>query len=1566
MTTLGPPPGAVDPSAPPKPKVLPPPPGAVIPAAPNALPPPPGAVSQQHGGKPDWAAYQPTALPTLSKAGEAALPAFYAAADRYHVPRGVMHAVGAMESLFTNDPAHAGNPNAGAYGWAQIEKTNIDAIRKGNPHFDPTNLQQAADYLARQLASNYKQFKDWGLAAGAYNAGSGAIDQWITKHGGDLATVNADIGENQDVRDYMLRARAGASQDDAAAKLPAIDAHRTLLARKRLADASSEMGNLLGAHAVASQKSTLPGAHATATGKPTGQPDSPDVQAANLLAKAEAEKAANPAAYERDITAARTLHAQQDASQYADNLAAQNPATTWMGHKVQGPITAFMDYAELLGPTSPFAGASLGQKPDVPSQMTLPPLGNLSPTEYEAKYGPLFRAHFEQWKHGPHHDPHVAAAEGDVAHALWQSIVQHNPSILGNAEERYSVGSRGYTEATTLDAQGKRVTPTSGDYISGAILRSLGDMAIPGLGEESVIGGGLRLAVGASARAALRIPAVARAVERSVAMGERIRVSPVIAALERIPNKTVLFRQVARRLKAAGIAPNADPANAQVAARAFGHAKMTGEQHADEIAQEITDGTTAAQDEEIERIADGSAEKYGRNLAVPQPAGASLEQRANQLRYWLDYADDQQIAAKLIEKKRMVKENYVPRAGAPGQAYKLPENDLIQSWREMRQKSPGIGKGSASAAIHRHYDYVDDAKNAGVLSSNYSLADNIRRHLTRVGDRVAMESAFGDMLEQGLGHKMTYRHIGSDMPIEDNPVTGKTARETAQGIGEGHDRLIATTATLKQLGVTGQELRQLQRANPVAVDRLYRKLADVQAARKSVAAAGAGAVTKASGLETGLTKRALAAQAEEERAAGMMAQAQGSKASVKVPDDADAAAAAQNYRRAAAAAQRAGYEAFTAAKAASGEATEAAHMAATAKVGKAFAEVVNGGPLEAKEAALLDAVAKKKVASFKLAEYNRAFEKNLTKIRGYTFGKIEGAAKAEEAAKGFVPAEELAQRSNIHLPSLGPMFAYDKDIAAYIVRHGATQEEARGFSRVLTGIDNMYRAGIVFNFVRHPFINLPIKFLASGGSIGHLLTAYGGRDEAMFARLEAASGTIPRARRAAFGGSSKLAFDTPLMQVPKDAFARAADKGKAAQYAAAGGETLNAALSRVSAWNSHIVFGWAEDGMKTQRFAQYVEEGYSDAEAANKVSQLFDGAEQIDKGGLEFYMNRAMLFYPWLRSTVPVMAMSLVRRPGLIWTPYARSYDFNKAMGDPRAESDPESTAYMGQHGGKDFYLSDMGPGKYLEDLLQVFDPSGGDTTAGISPRIQKISTLLQDELKPSIGVPLAGVLTSAEPPQEPGAPNFETMWDKAAPPQVQGEQAAQQLLLRAPFAQDIAGVLQSANQVAGGNFIPLLNALTINPYSRPSAQVEKRQYGIFNSFVRQSNVIEKRIRNAPTDKSLTPVGVTLTVTAQRLLQKIDYANSRMKSQLADGSISPADAKALRIKTQALVAPMRAALTMLYAKINQYGRVKTAPVTQATPTPTASPIGGLAGLPPPPGAVAPSATLPPPPGAVPQ
>jgi hypothetical protein len=1506
----------------------------------------------------NWGKYTPPQTPNFSSAGQKLLPLLDKVADQRGVPRSVMRTVYAIESGWTPDPQHSGDP-AGAYGPGQIEAANVASQGKG---FDRTNPEQAFNYMAGSLSSAYKKYNDWGLAAGAYNTGGGAIDQWL--HGGgnldDVTDVTNKItgSKSNDVRSYMLRVR-GAYE-----------------------------GEQFDSYHKAQQNAQLDAVHR----------------------RVAASVAAAKATLGRMTTMDGNGHYQlKQASPLID---------------VQGPLAAIGSYLETITLASPFLGALVGRKP-VPesydANLSRQSAGveafgkHLAENPWVQRLGPPAEIAARLVQLAGYITPQrtglfaqarslgdIAAAEGDVGHAFMQG-----PSHLAQAEQRYSIGSPGFIKATTGSEHHPRFD---------AALRTAFDLISPGTG---LVGDGLKLLRNVASKS----PELERVMVDLAQHGDVIRNSPAVRGLVSMFTPSAVLRYAAKdlglnaeeavRLGRGWVSSQARAGYSASLARRDIFSDTTREQRVEiERRSEQLGG-------------DPKAGAPNKNVPEPMK-GPSLDERAARHRGTMLAMDDDSLAHALIDENRMFDTSrYTYRGGPRGSVYRFDgASDVMDYYGTGARGGRGAGKGADTAAVGKHkaYETYDEAQASGNLSSRYDPADNIQRFLTNRGTRVGLESTLHDLYGAGYGRELTYTDPKSGAPLTGSlgiSTTGKGAAgmAAAQNLGKRADEGAALVAGAKAAGIPLSDIRSIRRANPAAVQRLINEAQKASKVAGEVARLfryqdrpgepeeslrggaffhkskpsehiqrlygkhevvrtpsaanplriqgwstpsfqaikqlvpgekgariaegfdkGTMPLSEAVGLlrSVGVPEAQVAKlskgiggagdihQAIADRYAAELAKSKGYdaiendleffslKPSATKPSklSEDAAAAAANFKAARDAALKNAENAEQRATGRVSEASGARKSVAGADLGRSVAKAIYGpnSKLERRISALGDQLDRAVVNKAKSDKLQAAINEHLEAHQYKTFDRIQKNAEAAERTSGFVPAGDLARDLKVSLPSLKPYFSYHSGVAKFLRDMGATGEEAGAWSQLMDGFNKLYRVGIIYNPVRHLFINMPTNYLASGGKPINILRAFvddGYVSPEWTAKLEERDGIKRMGDTSVFGGSAGTSFDTPFKRVFKEAYAKAADLAqgdKATQVLAALGETGNAALSRAWQGNQRLVFDWGETRLATARFREMVEdEGLTMDEAANKVSGIFGSALDLSKTGIDNMLHRALLFYPWLKATIPLMMRAMYRAPSYVWTPYARSQDWNRATQDPRWRAQTEGTYHLGNWNGKDAYMSWPGPQKYLEDVLSVFDPAGGDTTAGLTPRMTKMLNLATSELKPMpTGILAAAGATAVGKPAEPGPPNFQTLWDNAAPPRVQLSQATTSLLQRLPFGQVIAGTVSNVDSVFKGDPSAYLSALSLVPYSRPSPQVEKAQRKMFYQYTDTSGKIESAIRNIRQQPGL-PEFKELRTAALRDAQMISYVQMKAHAQLMDPSVTAKDRKAITAQTQTLI-----------------------------------------------------------------
>ena len=1446
---------------------------------PSGTPTPPSSLN--------WANYDVPQVPKFSGAGQKLLPLLDQTADKAGVPRSVARTVYAIEAGWTPDPMHAGDP-AGAYGPAQIEASNVTSSNK----LDRTNAGQSFQYMMQSLAGHYKQYGDWGLAAAAYNTGGGAVDSWLHS-GGNLDNLNSTVdkitGSTQDVRGYALRVRAAYTGEQ-------FDRSHKQIENDNAAETQRH------------------------------------VQAAVNAAKFELGR----------------LTTTNERGEYI--LQQRTPL-----FNLQGPMQAVGSYLEMITLASPLLGALAGRHP-ISSTYDLSKSVNTAGVEAFGKHiehNPLMSilgapgiVATQALKHfgdvvgvanavgvlatsGARSLGDIGSAEHDVL-----SSAAHGPQALADAEQRYSVGSPGLMQAL----EGGKERNPRGD----AALRTFFDFIGPAPGKP-IAWGALKFAKVLS-HLGDNIPAVEKALVELSHTGNAIRTSPFVREVQKWFSPTAILRFGAQDL---GLKPE----EAVALGRGFNAAEAHAHYNASLTRSTVFGHLTRPQRIEVERRSEilGGA-KMAPNKDITEPTkGSSLDERAEIHRGVTLSMDDQSLAYNLIDKKRIFDPaRYTYRGGARGQVYQFDATSDVLDYYGYgaRRGSRGAMDTAGANAGHKSYETYDDAEKSGHLSSAYDPADNFERYLKTRGTRVALESSLNDLGEMGFRQELTYRDPDSGAPLAGSLGIGTSGKgevgmAAARNLGKKKDVAIALVAGAKAAGIPLSEIRSINRANPTAVQRL------VEETQRNIKLAGEGTapvVKKAGTVEDKLAGREAATTQKLDQAHLDTEQAR-LTGKQRVPKEEDAAAAATHFNTERDNALRAGQKAAAVATGAASEAGRASKVVSDAEIGKSVARAIYGpnSKLEKRLSNLDARLSEARLNKAKAQRLQAAIDEHLESHQYNTFKRIHANAERDARIRGMVPAADVARDSRLKLPSLEPWFAYHPALAEFVKSAGATPAEATAFSRFWDGFNNLYRVGIIYNPVRHIFINMPINYLASGGSPMGLLKAFILHTPANELRATEAGAVRHMAQNPMFGGSSGTSFDTPFKAVFKEAYDKAYDLAhgdKDAQALAAVGGTVNSALSRLWEGNQRLVFDWAESRLATARFMEHVEgEGLSDAEAGNRVGQMFGSALDLSKTGVDAALHKALLFYPWLKASIPLMMRAMYRAPSVAWVPYSRSVDWNRATQDPRWRSTTEGTYHLGNWYGKDVYMSWPGPQKYLEDILSVFDPAGGDTTSGLTPRLGKMVNLATSELKPvPLGIPIAALATQEGKPAEPGPPNFETLWNNAAPPRVQLSQATTSLLQRLPFGEIIAGAVGNASQVMGGNPSSFLSALSIVPYARPSPQVEKEQRKVFYGYTDFSSKIEAAIHNVNAQPGL-PQAKELQVAVFRDAQMVRYVMMKAQAASLDPSVTPKDRQTILKQAQTVIKPLTLEMKALQAGAQRIQAMQGGQPSQPQPSPSAPAFG---------------------------
>lgn len=1178
---------------------------------------------------------------------------------------------------------------------------------------------------------------------------------------------------------------------------------------------------------------------------------------------------------------------------------------------VQGPLQALGAYGELLTTASPLLGALGGRHPDVPHLPT--PRGPMTMAQYEKHYGTQAKIDLERWERGEHHDPDIAGAYHDIIHAAFRGT-----QALATAEERYSVGSPGLMAALGHGKEDPRLDVglrTTLDLFGVNPLKYLGFLTA----------------------AARTVPTVDRAMIASAAVGQRIALSKPLSKLTELYKPYAILRRAATLLGA-----NAD--EAQSAGREMSTASHVAEANGTKIRDQVYGGLTPEQREEVGRRSQTlirGQDVQPKNLNVPEPKkGPSLDDRAALDRYWRMMTDDKLLIQKLLVPSR----EFDPWTflNMTGPNVWKDTKELTDGEKDFfaAQQRRGLGKGTLSEkGAHKvrddegdvKYQYYDQAKADNALSPKFDFADQLHDQLVSRGRLSILEDSLVNMRQKaGLATQLAYQ-----TPTGELLGVGEYGYKKAAAVGRRVDRYIAVQKTLTQLGYSAEEARAVTRANPDAIKRILALHEQVgKLAQKGMAPAA----KAAAGLESKLGSQAQAGAAGLEQAQTESEAARMTKPQAVPKGDEDAAAAARHFNESLGKAQQSTRDAANVASGVAAASSRAAGAAHDAKVAEHVANALYGprSPFARKAARLQDRLFKAEIHAPEAKRFAEALKANMKAQEGTALkGMQESAAERARTARGGITGEKIQFPSG--MPSLKPWFSYDPDAARFIESQGATSAEASNMSRFLTGFTNFYRMGVVYNVIRHPFVNLPIKFLAAGGTPGALLRAYRlGHDAEWSERLAAKSARHLVATQPLFGGSAATVFDTPLKNVYKEAVEKS-DFPAGAKFLAGVGGTLNAGFSRAWRGQANAVFNWAEHNMQVSYFRELVEKGgLSEEEAANKTADVFWDSANVNKSGPEWWLNKALLFYPWLKSVIPVMMRAMVTHPQYVWLPYSRSQDWNRANGDPRWSQESEGTIYLGNFQGEDQYMSWPGPQKYLHDIGSVFMP-GGEGTQG---RMQALTNLATGELAPAISAPVKFLETMASKPTEPGPPNFDILWNKSAPEPVQHQQIAAAAIQQLPFGEAFGNVIAGTQQILKGNPATILSAMSFNPYGRPPPQVEKHQRLLFSEYNTHAGKINYQIWQVNHQPGSQAYKET-KVWALRDHLMLRYLHYRLKAQLLTPGMSPNDKRTLTNKVNTQINALHTQANVLDKAASMLKRNEPPSSQQQlrppTPTPSSTP-----------------------------
>ena len=251
--------------------------------------------AEETNEQPARPAADPEAAPVLSR--EELCSTLAEAAQAENLPVAFFHNLIWQESRFN----HKAVSPVGAQGVAQFMPRIAGAFGVENP-FD---AQQALPAAARMLRGLFQQFGNLGLAAAAYNAGSGRVSQWLAKRKKKLP---------QETRTYVLNITGrpvgewrGAKPTIVAFKLPARKPCRGVALFAELEKAAAEEE----ARAAAEKAQLAKAAAAEAVARAAAQKASSATARQKSASAAPAEKSARLAARQKSASAQKTASVAQ-------------------------------------------------------------------------------------------------------------------------------------------------------------------------------------------------------------------------------------------------------------------------------------------------------------------------------------------------------------------------------------------------------------------------------------------------------------------------------------------------------------------------------------------------------------------------------------------------------------------------------------------------------------------------------------------------------------------------------------------------------------------------------------------------------------------------------------------------------------------------------------------------------------------------------------------------------------------------------------------------------------------------------------------------------------------------------------------------------------------------------------------------------------------------------------------------------------------------------------------------------------------------------------------------------
>jgi hypothetical protein len=404
---------------------------------------------------------------------------------------------------------------------------------------------------------------------------------------------------------------------------------------------------------------------------------------------------------------------------------------------------------------------------------------------------------------------------------------------------------------------------------------------------------------------------------------------------------------------------------------------------------------------------------------------------------------------------------------------------------------------------------------------------------------------------------------------------------------------------------------------------------------------------------------------------------------------------------------------------------------------------------------------------------------------------------------GHVPADEV-----VKLLGSSPSAAqrtFHPEAIKLMVEAGASQEEAGGVAAFFGMLNKLQRIGIVINPVVHVAWNLLGNYLGAKGDpakLAYVATGKGFDEAGDVDKLAEANGA-----HAHLGMHSVLGGDPARL------------------LTSSGGnpiERLDRAMTKGWNANQRLVFETMERRFTNALFHQKVTEmqaqGMSLKEAAMhaglQMRKTFGDYANINqvRGSLEDTLSKGFYFYNWMKTIIPFVAQTAVKNPSWITKPVRGIQAWNQGMGDPNAAT-KSTVPYLGTWGGQPHYLSLPFPQRNLEDVLDMARPNN----QGIGGNLTAVMNMAASHANLPTSMAIDAAATTYGSPKTPGGLNIHTLFDKAAPGDVQAKQIGASVGERL-----VPPMLRNLPALAKGDPSPLFGVAGGVTYGRPGVVQQK------------------------------------------------------------------------------------------------------------------------------------------------